>query len=194
LQGDYYWSALQAFPDDGDYQLVAVFGKDGSRVPRPMCVADRLQYLDREWILTGATVVTGDRMRHIARCRVRDLGLDIPSDAAGVASHLVSDAHRTSGELLSVRGWGVICQRTVFGLLPLLCLLFVLPGFLRIERRSALASLLLGSLAMALLPIGVYGLLARLLIANSSHVLYLALALVAVLLASGSYRWWVMRL
>jgi lipopolysaccharide export LptBFGC system permease protein LptF len=198
-EGDHFWSSLTALPDDADYRNVAAFSAEGSRTAGTMLIADRLHWQDGQWLLTNAAVVSDETApyRVFATCRIADTGLTLSSGPRELAGRLVLDSHKTSDELLtanaSVAG-GMIALRVGFGMLPLLCLLFALPGFIRLEGRSGVGTMVGKALLMTLVPIGVYWLLSRLLVAHGANALATSIAALTALLGVGAWRWWFMRM
>jgi lipopolysaccharide export LptBFGC system permease protein LptF len=195
--GGHFWCAASARPEDGDYRQVAVF--DARPTHGTMLMADRLLWRDGGWYVERPVLVLDDITPVLVKeqCRIEDVGLTLAVDAATLVERLMQDRNRTSDQLFAVgseNAWGYLMLRICFGLLPLLCMVFALPGFLRLEGRNNLGSALGRSLLWALVPMVGYWLLSRILVSNSTYVISGTAVVLGSLLAGGTWRWWTMRL
>jgi lipopolysaccharide export LptBFGC system permease protein LptF len=196
--GNHFWCAKNASPEDGRYDHVAVFNT-GQRESGVILLADRLLWVNGEWELRNPVLMVDDIQpaQHRKRATLASLGLHLENDAASLIERLQQDKNRTSNELLAVHSenaWGYILLRISFGLLPLLCLLFALPSFLRLEGRHNLGSALARSFIWIVVPLIGYWVLSRILISNSTYLFTGTGIVLGGLLLSGSWRWWSMRL
>ena len=197
--GTHFWSAQYALPDSVVYRNIAVFDAQGSRHASTMLIADALSWTDGHWQLTNAAVVGEETEPYVVLplCRVEEVGLTLAGDPDELASRLKLDTHKTSDELLVANAsmaWGMIALRIAFGMLPLLCLLAALPGFIRLEGRSGIGTMIGKALIMTLIPLGMFWLVSRLLIANDTNVLPSCILGFGTLLVVGLWRWFVMRM
>jgi lipopolysaccharide export LptBFGC system permease protein LptF len=197
--GEHFWSSQAALPDAGVYHNVAVFGAQGSHHASSMLIADSLSWKDGHWLLANAALVGDESQPYkvLALCQVEEVGLTLSGDPEQLAGRLKLDTHKTSDELLSANAsfaWAMIAMRITFGLLPLLCLLAAMPGFIRLEGRSGIGTMVGKALLMTGVPLGVFWLLSRLLVANGTNALPSCVVGVGTLLAVGLWRWFRMRM
>ena len=197
--GDHFWCSHKARPENGDLRMVAVFGADGSLSERTTVIADRLYWKDGHWRFVNAQVI-GDRTAPFKRftdCTVEETGLSLLGDPDALAARLKTSRQKTSDELLVEdpdNAWGQINVRLCYALLPMLCLLFALPGFIRLEGRNHMGAMVVKALMMSLVPLGAYWLLTRMLISHGNLAMTASMAVLGVLLGAGILRWWRMRL
>ena len=193
-----FWCAQRAFPEEGRYERVAVFGNGEAHHQRAAVMADALMWKEGGWWLKRPVVVGSYHLPVTIReeCPVGDVGLRLSVDRDTLVERVKQDRHRTSDQLFAVRSdnaLGHVLLRGCFGLLPLLCLLFALPGFIRLEGRNNLGLALGRSAAWMLVPLLGYWMLSRILISNSTHVFIGTTLVLGGLLAVGLWRWWTMR-
>lgn len=191
--GGTMWTTAAALPEAGDFGMITAFHDR----PRRVVVADALHWEAGAWQLRDIDVVEGDRHRRIPYCDPLELGLELDLDLRGLADHLRPDAHRTSDELAaagSPRFREVLSSRLSWALLPLLCLLYGLPRFLRWEDRGRLAMAGAAATVLAAAPIAVAGVLGRLLVSTAARPELLAAGVMGGALAIGWLRWRRMRL
>jgi len=196
--GGMFWCAQHALPEDGRYDQVAVFGDTGARHRGLLVMADALVWRDGTWRLLKPVVVETYHtpVQVHSEVTLADLGLTLSVDAQTLVERLKRDRNRPSNELFTVQSdnaWGYLMLRLCFGLLPLLCLLFALPGFIRMEGRNHLGMQILRSLAWMAVPLLGYWVLSRILISNSTYVITGTAIVLGSLTCIGSWRWWTMR-
>jgi lipopolysaccharide export LptBFGC system permease protein LptF len=197
--GEHFWSSQSALPEAVEYHNIAVFGAEGSRRASSTLVADTLSWKDGHWLLTNAALVGDETQPYqvLPLCRVEEVGLTLTGTPEELASRLKLDTHKTSDELLVANvsmAWGMIAMRIAFGLLPLLCLLAALPGFIRLEGRSGIGTMVGKALLTTLVPLGLFWLLSRLLVANGTNALPSCVIGISGLLAVSVWRWFRMRM
>jgi lipopolysaccharide export LptBFGC system permease protein LptF len=190
--GGTMWTTAGALPEAGSFGMVAAFNDR----PRRVVVAGSLHWTAEGWELVDVEVVDGDRRRNFDRCTPTALGLRLAFSREELAERLRPDAHRTSGELISgsPRYREVLCSRLAWSLLPLLCLLYGLPRFLRWEDRGRLALAGITATLVAAIPIAATGILNRLLASTAARPDLICIGAVGALLAIGWLRWRSMRL
>jgi lipopolysaccharide export LptBFGC system permease protein LptF len=193
-----FWCAQNALPEDGRYNQIAVFGDQGARHRGLMVVADALFWRDGAWYLNNAAVISTYHTPIAVRPEVglADLGLTLSVDAKTLVERLKQDRNRPSDELFAVdspNAWGYLMLRICFGMLPLLCLLFALPSFIRMEGRNHLGLQIARAIAWMLVPLLGYWVLSRILISNSTYVITGTAVVLGGLISVGSWRWWTMR-
>lgn len=196
--GGMFWCAQNAKPEDGRYDQVAVFGDSGARHRGLLVMAEALLWRDGAWRLLKATVVTTYHtpVQIHQDVALAELGLTLGVDAKTLVERLKQDRNRPSDELFAIgsqNAWGYLMLRICFGLLPLLCLMFALPGFVRMEGRNRLGMQILRSLAWMAVPLLGYWVLSRILVSNSTHVITGTVVVLGGLACVGSWRWWTMR-
>jgi lipopolysaccharide export LptBFGC system permease protein LptF len=191
--GGTMWTTAAALPEAGDYGLVAAFHDQ----PRRTLVADALHWETGAWQLRDVDLVEGDQHRRIGYCTPAEAGFALDLEAEALADRLRPDSFRTSDELAaggSPRFREVLSGRLAWALLPLLCLLFGLPRFLRWEDRGRLAMAGAAATLLAAVPIAVAGVLGRLLVSTASRPELLTAGIMGAVLAMGALRWRRMRL
>ncbi len=196
--GELFWCAQNAVPEEGHYHQVAVFGASGSRHRGVLLMADTLFWQQGQWRLRQAAVVSDYRSAVQLRdeCSLAEVGLQLSVDAAALVEKVKQDRNRSSDQLFAVgseNAWGYLMLRICFGLLPVLCLLFALPGFIRMEGRNHLGTQIARALGWMLIPILGYWLLSRILVSNSTYVITGTTVVLGGLIGVGSWRWWTMR-
>ena len=188
------WSAATGNPAVGEFAGVAAFRADASR---RMLMAGRLVWTAGAWRLEEAVVVEGESQRSYASATPQELGFDLRQDSATLAEALRSDDSRTSDELFAAgaaRRWQILSLRIASALLPLLCLLYGLPRFVRWSDRSNLGVTGAKSVIWAGVPLLATALLSRLLVSAGAQPVYLAAGVLGVVLTAGIMRWRRMRL
>lgn len=198
-EGDRFWIARWAVPERGDFRQLAVFPVSGAWGGGTLLIADRLQWSDGAWSLTGVQALTapGAEPQRFAACPPERIGLSIAGGPDALADRVTIDARKTSDELFRARAdraRSTLALRIYFALLPLLCLLFALPGFVRLEGRNNLGASLARALGMTAIPLAGSWVLGRLLVSHGTHAFTACLAVAGVLLVAGGWRWWRMRL
>lgn len=196
--GGMFWCAQQALPEEGRYNQIAVFGDTGARHRGLLVMADALLWRDGAWRLLKPVVVETYHtpVRVQPEVSLADLGLTLSVSAQTLVERLKQDRNRPSDELFAVQSenaWGYLMLRICFGLLPLLCLMFALPGFIRMEGRNNLGMQIMRSLAWMAVPLIGYWVLSRILISNSTYVITGTAVVLGSLTCVASWRWWTMR-
>ncbi len=196
---DHFWCAQNAQPEGGLYQNVAVFSSIKNNRRNAILLADTLQWKNNTWEVIRPVMMIDDVKPAVIaeRATLSSLGFNLQTDAAALIERLKQDKNRTSNELLEVQAenaWGYILLRISFGLLPLLCLIFALPSFLRLEGRHNLGSSLARAFMWMVIPLVGYWVLSRILVSNSTYVFTGTAIVLGGLLTSGGWRWWMMRL
>ncbi len=192
--GDTVWSAAKSSPATGTYANVAVFRSDRSR---RMLNAGSLRWVDGAWLLSNVVLVEGDTLRSYPTATPAAMGLTLTQSKHELAEALRADDSRTSDELFAAgaqRRWQIISLRLATALLPLLCLLYGLPRFVRWRDKSHLGVTGAKSLLWALVPLLIIGLLARLLVSAGAQPVFLAAGVLGGTLVCGWLRWRHMRL
>ncbi len=197
--GEHFWCSQYAQPEDGIYQNVAVFNTGPHEKRGAILLADKMHWIQGAWQLINVVVLANDVMpaKNFATASLTDVGVILNTDAANLILRLQQDKNRTSDELLAVHAenaWGYILLRISFGLLPVLCLLYALPGFLRLEGSHNLGAALVRAFAWIIVPLVGYWVLSRILVSNSTYVFTGTAIVLGALIVSGSWRWWRMRL
>lgn len=188
------WSATSGRPEAGVFTGIAAFRADESR---RMLTAERLEWTDSGWLLSDVLLIEGEQQRSVAGAAPKDLGFDLRHDRERLADALRADDSRTSGELRaakSKRRHQILCVRIATALLPLLCLLYGFPGFVRWNDRTRLAVVGFQSLLWAMVPLLAVGLLGKLLVSAGAQPVYLALGVLGATFTGGVVRWRRMRL
>lgn len=193
-----FWCARQAFPEEGRYLQVAIFGDTGAQHRGALVMADALFWRNDGWWLARPVVVKDYQSPVQARdeCPVGDVGLHLAVDLPTLVERLKQDRHRTSDQLFTVHSdnaLGYVLLRACFGLLPVLCLMFALPGFIRVEGRNNLGLAIGRSAVWMVVPLLGYWVLSRILISNSTYVLTGTSVVLGGLILVGGWRWWTMR-
>lgn len=196
--GGMFWCAQNALPEDGRYDQVAVFGDTGARHRGLLVMAEALLWRDGAWRLLKPVVVDTYHtpVRVHPEVGLMEVGLSLSVDAATLVERLKQDRNRPSGELFAVgseNAWGYLMLRICFALLPLLCLMFALPGFIRMEGRNHLGMQIMRSLAWMAVPLLGYWVLSRILISNSTYVITGTAVVLGALTCVAAWRWWTMR-
>lgn len=194
--GDTRWSSMIALPEVGAYFHVYAL--------RPIagggwhCVRARtMAWKEEGWRLEDVDVAQADVHQALAACSPSAAGLELSSDGWKLAEVLRPDSSRSSEELYrtgSPRFSQVLCNRLAWSLLPLLCLLYGLPGFIRFADRLRPGAAVVRSLFWALLPVACLGVLSRLLVSAGAHPWPLSIGICGALLVFGWLRWVRMRL
>lgn len=183
------WSASNSRPSSGVFGDVAAFRADDSR---RMLSAKRLTWQDGGWLLIDGVVVEGDRQQAFVRGRPEEFGFELHFDRESLINVLRADDSRTSDELISTnakRRWQILSFRIAVALLPLLCLLYGLPRFVRWTDRSRLAVVGAKAIVWALIPLLAVGLLARLLVSAGAQPVFLAIGVLGATAVAGWLRW-----
>jgi hypothetical protein len=160
-------------------------------------MADRLEWHNGAWQLSGIDLVDGERLMHVDQASPTTLGLSLEQGNVALAEALRPDKARTSDELWesgSPRFAQITVGRAAIALLPLLCLWFGLPRFVRWADRSRMAAATVQSLVWAGVPLAGIGILTRLLISAGAHPMPLALGASGLLLSVAWLRFRRMRL
>lgn len=196
--GERFWCARYAVPEEGRYDQVAVFtaGKNGN--PGPLLMADALVWRQGMWRLVKPVQVDNYHTPVAVRSEatLAEVGLTLGVDATTLVDRLRQDRTRPSQDLFAVgseNAWGYLMLRLCYGLLPLLCLMYALPGFVRIEGRNHLGMQLLRAVAWMAVPLIGYWVLSRILVSNSTYVITGTTVVLGGLLGAASWRWWTMR-
>jgi lipopolysaccharide export LptBFGC system permease protein LptF len=197
--GGHFWCAQYARPEEGLYENIAVFSSLTNNRRNAILIADKLQWKNNAWEVTRPVLLNDDIQPAVTaqQTTLAALGLHLQTDAATLIERLKQDKNRTSDQLLNVHAenaWGYILLRISFGLLPLLCLIFALPSFLRLEGRHNLGNALGRAFMWMVIPIVGYWVLSRILVSNSTYVFTGTAIVLGGLLISGGWRWWMMRL
>lgn len=194
--GDYFWCAQNCVPANGVYENVAVFRVTGDdRAGSAM--ADALVWNDGVWQMRNATVVNGAQARSAANANLEDLGIRLEHSRRSLALAIRPDIGKTSWELYKSAGPDgkrIMIMRIAAALLPILCLLFALPGYILWENRLRLGQTCAKSISLALLPVAAMGLLSKLLLSAPNHLVLISASVVGAMLAIGGWRWRTMRL
>ncbi len=187
--GSSLWSAANGRPAAALFGNVAAFRADDSR---RMLNAQRLIWQDDGWMLIDGVVVEGDTQRAFAQARPAELGFELRFDRQALINILRADDSRTSDELIAThakRRFQILCYRIAVALLPLLCLLYGLPRFVRWIDRTHLPVVGAKSIVWALLPLFAVGLLARMLISAGAQPVFLAVGILGIITTVGYLRW-----
>lgn len=193
-----FWCAKQAFPEEGRYEQVAVFGDTGAQHRGVLVMADTLFWREGGWWLKRPVVVKNyhSPVEVRAESPIAELNLRLAADLPTLVERLKQDRHRTSDQLFAVRSEnavGYVLLRACFGLLPVLCLMFALPGFIRLEGRNNLGLAIGRAAAWMVVPLLGYWVLSRILISNSTYVLTGTSVVLGGLVLVAGWRWWTMR-
>ncbi len=193
--GPVLWSAGFSLPSAGVYNAIVGFRDD--RTSKRMLMADALEWKDGSWYLVNIDLSEGDRLTHLDRATPSQVGLSLDQEPEALSEALRPDNARTSDELWrsgSPRFTQITAGRIGAALLPLLCLWFALPRFIRWADRSRLAAATVQTLLWAALPLAGVGILTRVLITAGAHPLPLALGALGFLLSLAWLRFRRMRL
>ncbi len=191
--GTTHWSSAQALPSAIVYHRLAIFRTDADR----RALADELTWNGRAWELLGVDAIDGQRQSRLERTSPEALGFTAPPPPEELAQRLRPDSARTSDELFATgtpRRWHLLFDRLVSCLLPILCLAFALPRFIRWEDRLRPAIAAFRSLAWTIPPLAGAAVLSRLLMSSGSSTLWFALGTIAALGLIAWRRWRTMRL
>lgn len=191
---DTVWSAAKSRPVLGVYTNIAAFRSDQSR---RVLNAKSLEWIDGAWLLREIVVVEGDVLRSYPSSTPTAMGFTLRHDRDELANSLRPDESRTSDELFAAkapRRWQILSLRVATGLLPVLCLLYGFPRFVRWRDKSNLGVTAAKALLWALVPLVATGLLARLLVSAGAQPVFLAAGVLGVVSAIGWLRWRRMRL
>ncbi len=187
--GGSLWSAANGRPASGVFGQVAAFRADDSQ---RMLSARRLMWQDGGWMLKDGVVVEGEKRVEFALARPAELGFELRFDREALVNVLRADDSRTSDELIvthAKRRWQILAYRIAVALLPLLCLLYGLPRFVRWTDRTRLAVVGAQAMMWAVVPLLAVGLLARLLVSASAQPGFLAVGVLGVTTVIGWLRW-----
>lgn len=183
------WSAENGRPAAALFGKVAAFRADDSR---RMLSARLLTWQDGGWMLRDGVVVDGEAQQAFIMARPTDLGFELKFDREALVNVLRADDSRTSDELLAThakRRYQILCYRIAVALLPLLCLLYGLPRFVRWTDRTRLPVVGAKAVVWALVPMLMVGLLARLLVSAGAQPVFLAVGVLGVTSVIGWLRW-----
>lgn len=200
-EGDRFWCALQAKPEEGEFVKIAVLPASGAWGGGTVAIIERMTWTaaTNAWTLIGVQAITapGAEPLTLAACPPERIGLSIVGGPQAVADRLTIDARKSSDELFKTRAdkaRSTLALRIYFSLLPLLCLIYALPGFIQLEGRNRLGSVLARALAMTAVPLVGSWVLERMLVSHGAHAFTACLIVAGVLLLIGGWRWWTMRL
>lgn len=191
-----HWSAAQALPAINEYRTVCAFRQAPRYDDDVTVLADRLRFHDGGWLLEGVVRVAGGRQERLAACRPEQAGLQLMLDPRALALTLRSDDAKTSDEVHKSKGnryKQVMSLRLAAAFLPLVCLLFALPFFVR-QQSGRVGTATAASLILAVLPLAALGVLGKLMVSASLNPVLLAIGLMSGLLCIGALLWWRMRL
>jgi lipopolysaccharide export LptBFGC system permease protein LptF len=191
-----HWSVQAALPAVGDYRIVVAFRQAEHYDDDLTVVADRLSWAGKQWMLDNAVVVRGGRQTYVAHATPQSLGLEQDFAPETLALALRPDDAKTSDEVHKSKGTRykqVLAQRVAWAFLPLLCLLFALPSFVR-QGRGNVGTATAAALILAVVPMLALGALGKLMISSGVDPVVLAVLLVTSLLGIGGWRWWRMSL
>lgn len=191
-----HWSAQAALPAIGEYRLVCAFRQARRYDDDVTVLADRLVHRDGAWWLQGVVRVVGSRQERIASCRPEQAGLELDLEPRALALTLRSDDAKTTDEVHQSKGnryKQILSLRIAAAFLPLVCLLFALPFFIR-QQSGRVGTATAASLIFAVVPLVALGVLAKLMVSASLNPVHLAAGLMGMLLLTGSVLWWRMRL
>ena len=187
--GSCLWSADKGRPAAALFGQVAAFRADESR---RMLSASLLTWQDGGWMLHDGVVVEGEGQRAFAMARPSELGFELKFDREALVNVLRADDSRTSDELLAThakRRYQILGYRIAVALLPLLCLLYGLPRFVRWTDRTRLPVVGAKAMVWALVPMLIVGLLARLLVSAGAQPVFLAVGVLGATSVIGWLRW-----
>lgn len=198
-EGDRFWCARLAKPEAGEFKQIAVFPAAGAWGGGTVAIIERMTWNAGAWTLTGVQAITGPGAEPLvlAACPPERIGLSIAGDPQAVADRVTIDARKSSDELFRSRAdkaRSTLALRIYFSLLPLLCLLYALPGFIHLEGRNNLGPVLARALALIAVPLVGSWVLGRLLVSHGTHAFAACLTVAGILLLIGGWRWWTMRL
>ena len=148
-------------------------------------------------MLRDGVVVEGDVQKAFVQARPSDLGFDLKFTREALVNILRADDSRTSDELIGARAkrrYQILSYRIAVAMLPLLCLLYGLPRFVRWTDRSRLPVVGAKAVVWALVPMLTVGLLARFLVSAGAQPVFLAVGVLGVLSVLGWLRWRRMKL
>ena len=187
--GSCLWSADKGRPSAALFGKVAAFRADDSR---RMLSAELLTWQDDGWMLRNGVVVDGDLQRTFVQARPAELGFELKYNRDALVNVLRADDSRTSDELIAThakRRYQILCYRIAVALLPLLCLLYGLPRFVRWTDRTRLPVVGAKAMIWALGPMLAVGLLARLLVSAGAQPVFLAIGVLGATAVIGWLRW-----
>lgn len=193
---DTHWSAQAAYAAIAQYHEVCAF-RQASRYDDDVTVmAARLLWRDGAWWLDKVIRVAGGRQERIAGCRPEQVGLELTLEPHALALALRSDDAKTIDEVHKSKGnryKQILSLRVAAAFLPLVCLLFALPFFVR-QQSGRVGTATAASLILAVTPLAALGVLGKLMVSASLNPVTLATGLMGVLLIIGAWLWWRMRL
>ena len=198
-EGDRFWCARLAKPEIGEFHQLAVFPASGAWGGGTVAIIDHMTWTSGAWTLTGVQAITapGTEPLTLAACPPERIGLSIVGGPEAITDRVTIDARKTSDELFNSRAdkaRSTLALRTYFALLPLLCLLYALPGFIQLEGRNRPGAVLARTLALTAVPLVGSWVLGRLLVSHGTHALTACLMVAGILMLIGGWRWWTMRL
>jgi len=194
--GTAFWCAHDSFPAQGSYRNVAVI-VDAPADGQPLRVAARrLEWIDGGWRFIDAVRIQGEENRLHATATPRELGVDLPLDRDRLAVALQPDSSKTGDQLWALggaEGRRILLDRGLTACLPLLALLFALPGFVRWQNRDRLGAATVRAVLVALIPVAAVLIAGRLLAVSAANPPLVAVATAIPLFAIGTWRWARMR-
>lgn len=196
--GGMFWCVNGGIPEEGDFRNIAVFGETGARHRGILMMADSLTWRDNTWWVGNPVVIRDYQSPVVLKksCPLAEVGLTMSLNLQDLIERVQLDRFRTSDELFAVKSenaLGYLLLRVSFGLLPLLCLIFAMPSFVRLEGRNNLGLAVGRSLLWIVVPLLGYWVLSRILISNSTYLLSGTTVVLGGLLSVGLWRWWTMR-
>lgn len=195
--GSTHWSAQVALPALGEYRTVSAFRYAGSYDNDVILLAHRLIWREGAWWLEDVVWTQGGRRKeHFAACTPEKLGLELNFPPRALALALRSDDAKTVDEVHQSKGSRykqVLSLRVAAAFLPLMCLLFALPFFIR-QQNGRIGTATVTALGLAFVPVATLGLLAKVMVSTSVHPVYLTAGTLAFMLFIGAWFWWRMRL
>nr|MBA3686127.1 LptF/LptG family permease [Planctomycetota bacterium] len=200
--GGYFWTAQEAIPGASRFNRVTAFAVDTrASTAAGVVTADRLAWEGGRWVLydTIRYEREGETWKEVrvARADLIDHGLDLPFDRRQLAIALRPEQLKTSGDLLAVpseRTWRIIVGRVLDILLPLLCVCLALPRFVRWDNRHRMASAVVQTVVLALVPVALMAVTSRVLATAALDPFIIAGASASLLLGLAAWRWMSMRL
>ncbi len=191
-----HWSAEAALPAIAEYRGVCAFRQAPRYDDDVTVLAERLKFQDGAWWLGGVIRVRGAVQERTATCRVEDAGLELDFTPNALALTLRSDDAKTTDEVHKSKGnryKQILSLRIAAAFLPLACLLFALPFFVR-QQSGRIGTATATSLIFAVVPLGVLGVMAKLMVSASLNPVHLAISLMSGMLLIGMVLWWRMKL
>ena len=137
--GEYFWCGEPVDVRAGIFRNVAAFYDPAIAKGRLSMMAEELRWREGRWVLNNAVVVSGNRQQLFTEASPEKIGFSLGYDRHELFLVLRPDRVKTARELLGTPGarpWRILVQRFGSALLPLLCLLFALPRFIRWDERD----------------------------------------------------------